>query len=100
MKIRSFIDVKTLLFDNISIKQTIFKNTFWIGLGEGISKLLKLILLIYVAKILGAAEYGKFCFAFAFVGLFTILTELGVYQIMVREFARDKKKGRDFFLAP
>jgi len=25
---------------------------------------------------------------------------LGVYQIMVREFARDKKKGRDFFLAP
>ena len=96
MKIKSFVGVKTFLFNNTSIKQTIFKNTFWMGLGDGINKLLKLILLIYVAKILGATEYGKLCFAFAFVGLFTTLTVLGIPEIMVREFARDKKKEKDF----
>jgi len=96
MKIKNFIDVRAFLFNNTGIKQTIFKNTFWMGLGDGINKLLKLILLIYVAKTLGATEYGKFSFAFAFVGLFTALTVLGVPEIMVREFARDKKKEKDF----
>jgi len=93
---KNFNSVRTLLFNNTSIKQTIFKNTFWMGLAEGITKLLKLVLLIYVAKILGAVGYGKFSFAFAFVGLFTVLTELGVPNIMVREFAREEQKEKDF----
>ncbi len=96
MRINYLNDIKTFLFNNLNTKQTIFKNTFWMGLAEGISKLLKLILLIYVAKILGATEYGKFSFAFAFVGLFTVLTVLGVPKIMVREFARDKEKEKEF----
>ena len=77
MKIRNFADVKTLLFDNQTVKQTIFKNTFWLATAIGASKFLKFILFIYVARILGATEYGKFTFALAFVGLFVIFSDLG-----------------------
>jgi len=96
MKFANFTGVKSLLFENKTIKQTIFKNTFWLGLAEGVTKILNLILFIYAARILGATEYGKLTFAFAFVGLFTVLTEFGVPNIMVREFAKEKRREQDF----
>lgn len=96
MQIRNFADIKGLLLDNKTIKQTIFKNTFWLAMAEGIGKLLKLALLIYVARILGATEYGKFSFAFAFIGLFAILSTFGLPRIIIRELSQEKEREKDF----
>lgn len=96
MKIENFNDVKSLFFDNLSTRQTIFKNTFWLGIADGVSKLLKLFLLIYVARVLGATEYGKFSFALAFVGLFLAFASLGLPRIIVRELSQGKEKEQDF----
>ena len=93
--INSF-DIKSLLFDNQTVKQTIFKNTFWLAVAEGIEKLLKLLLIIFVARILGAAEYGKFTFALAFVFLFVIFSDFGLSQIVTREFSRNEEKEREY----
>jgi O-antigen/teichoic acid export membrane protein len=89
-------NIRSLLLDNKTVKQTIFKNTFWLGLAEVIIKFLGLILLIYAARILGATEYGKFTFALAFVTLFAIFSDFGLPQIIVREFAKDKDKEKEF----
>jgi len=97
MNIRNFTDIKALLFDNLTTKQTIFKNTFWLSTGTAVSKLLKLVLLIYAARILGATEYGKFTFALAFISLFVIFHEFGLPLIVTREFSRDKEKEKEFF---
>ena len=96
MKIRNFADVKNILFNNLTVKQTIFKNTFWLGVTQGADKFLRLILLIYVARILGATEYGKFTFSLAFVALFTVLFTLGTGAIVIREFAKDKSREKEF----
>lgn len=96
MTIRNFNGIKTLLFDNLSTKQTIFKNTFWLATASVINKFLKFVLFVYVARILGATEYGKFTFALAFIGLFTIFADIGLSQIITREFAREKEKEREF----
>lgn len=96
MEIRNFNNVKSIFFDNLTIRQTIFKNTFWLAMAEGISKLLKLFLLIYIARILGATEYGKFSFALSFVGLFVIFFNLGLPRIVVRELSQGKEKEKDF----
>lgn len=96
MKIRNFADIEALLLDNKTIKRTIFKNTFWIGLAVGVSKFLKLALIIYVARILGATEYGKFSFALAFISLFVVFHNLGLFDIVTREFAREKEKEKEF----
>ena len=95
MKIRNFNDAKSLLFDNLTVKQTIFKNTFWLAVATGISRLLTLILLIFVARIFGATEYGKFTFAIAFVYLLSIFSDLGVSSIATREFSRDREREKE-----
>ena len=60
-------NIRELFLENIGIRQTIFKNTFWLTAAEVVIGFLRLGLLIYVARILGATEYGKFTFAFSFV---------------------------------
>lgn len=94
--LKNFTDIRKLLFNNIGVRQTIFKNTFWLALAEGVSRFLKLILIIYVARILGATEYGKFNFALAFVGLFAIFSDLGISQILTREIAKENQKEKEF----
>ena len=79
--------LKRLLFENLGLKQTVLKNTFWLILAEGISLFFKLILIIYVARIFGVADYGKFIFALAFVAFFTIFSDAGLPPIIIRELA-------------
>jgi O-antigen/teichoic acid export membrane protein len=84
-----------VFFSGGGTKQKIFNNFFWLGFSEFVSRLLKLVLIIYVARILGATEYGKFTFAMAFAGIFFIFSDMGLSQIATREFAADPKKQKD-----
>jgi O-antigen/teichoic acid export membrane protein len=88
--------IKSLLFDNKTIKQTIFKNTFWLTFGTIVAKLLKVFLVIYIARILGANNYGSFTFALAFVSLFGVFLDLGTSSITIRDLSQDKKKEKEF----
>ena len=97
MRIKYFNDIKTLLFNNLNTRQTIFKNTFWLGVSTVINKLLALALIIYAARILGAEGYGKFTFALAFVSLLMIFSDFGLSPIITREFAREKEKKEEFY---
>ena len=90
MKLYSF------LLENKTLKQTIFKNTFWLSFSEIIARFLKFILLIYVARILGATEYGRFSFALDLVAILIIFADLGTGTIITRELAKDLKKEKDY----
>lgn len=89
-------NLKSLLLENLSTKQMIAKNTFWLAVAEGVSQTFKFILIIYVARILGATEYGKLTFASAFVSLFVILSDFGLSLITTRELSQEKKKEEEF----
>lgn len=88
--------IKSLLFDHKSVKQTIFKNTFWLTISEGVSRVATLILFVYIARILGATEYGKFSYAIAIVGLFSILPGFISPEIITRELSQDKEKEKEY----
>ena len=90
------LNIKTFLLENIGIKQTILKNTFWLVTAEAAAGLMRLVLLIYMARILGATEYGKFTFAFSFVSVLVIFSDLGIINIVTREFSRNKEKEKEF----
>ncbi len=96
MTIRNFSDIKSLLLSNIGVKQTIVKNTFWLAIAEGFTRFLKLFLIIYVARILGATEYGKFTFALAFISLFIVFSHLGISAIATRELSREKGGEKEY----
>jgi len=98
MQVKNFTDIKSFFFDNKTVKQTIFKNTFWLSIGMSVERLLGFILLVYVARILGAAEYGKFSFALAFVSLFVIFQDFGLPTLVTREYARNEgEKDKEEF---
>src|SRR5439155_13501389 len=68
----------SLLFTNSTPGQVLLKNGFWLAAADGISRLTKFLVALYVIRTLGAVEFGKFAFAFAFVSLFSALFDFGM----------------------
>lgn len=85
--------VKSFLFKNTSIRQTIAKNTFWLTVSQVGGRLLRAVIIIYAARVLGAAEYGIFSYALTLAALLTIFTDFGVSSIVSREVAKSKGTG-------
>src|SRR3989344_2847945 len=80
--------IKDFLFQNASTRQTIAKNTFWLAVSNIGGRLLRAAIIIYAARILGAAEWGIFSYAISLVTLLTVFTDLGVSPVLVREAAK------------
>jgi len=89
-------NIKRLFFRNLGARQTVLKNTFWLAFAEGISRLLELILIVYIIRILGVVEYGKFSFALAFVSIFVAFSDFGLSDIVTREISGDKEVEKDY----
>lgn len=85
-----------IFFENRGVKQTIFKNTIWLALGEGISRIFSILLLVYAARALGPQEFGVFGFAFAIVTMLAILSDFGISDIATRELARDRNIEQEY----
>ena len=74
----------------------IAKNSAFIFLGDAIGAILQLILVVYLIRCLGDVTFGKYAFAFAFTSLFTILSDLGLSVLSIREIARDTSKAGEY----
>lgn len=86
--------IKNFLFKNQTTKQTIVKNFFWVSLGVSLSKILKSIVIIYAARILGVEGYGIFTYALSFVAVFNIFSDLGLSNLLTRDLIkRDDKEN-------
>jgi O-antigen/teichoic acid export membrane protein len=74
----------------MDLVQRIAKNTLSLLFASAISLVLGLFYSIYTARYLGPERYGTISFAIAFIGLFSILMDIGIQQLALREIARDK----------
>ena len=77
----------------MSTVRRIAKNTLVWFFGDIVGKILSLAFVIYAARYLHAEGYGILSFALAFTGMFGILSDIGFYELIVREVARDKQKA-------
>jgi len=77
--------IKAFLFEHRTTRQVVAKNTLWLFAGEGFSRLIKIIIVIYAARILGAEGWGVFSYAITIAGLFTIFSDIGLNAILTRE---------------
>ena len=64
--------------------------------SQVISKVIQLIIFVYLARILGKSDFGIFSFGLAFAFLFVILADFGLSTLMVREMSRDKKSASKY----
>jgi len=77
----------------LSTVQRVAKNTGIIISGELIFRLVSLVVIIYLARYLGTAGFGKYNFVFAYLAFFNIITDLGLQTILVREMAREPTRA-------
>lgn len=76
--------------------QRILKNTFSLLFSGIIAKLLGFVAIVYLARVLEPAGFGKINFAMAIVVYFTLIANLGLPLLGTREIAREKEKIKDY----
>ena len=89
-------NVKSLLLENRHLKQTVFKNTFWLTVSNIATRFIKAVLIIYAARALGVAGYGVFSYAVTLSGFLAIFSDLGLGPILTREGAKHPDKIKVF----
>lgn len=67
----------------------IAENTSFLLIGKIIAKAISFYTVILVARYLGDVGYGRYNFAFAFISFFSILSELGILRILLREISKN-----------
>ncbi len=90
--------IKKFLFSNTDTRQTFAKNTFWLSLSEIIGRLLRMILIIYAARILGTEGWGIFSYALSLGSLIMIFSDIGLNNLITREITQ-KKEGYENFIS-
>lgn len=71
----------------------IVTNLFSLSAGEAISKALMFFIFIYLARVLGPENFGKFGFVISFIGVFYMTTQLGLDTFGAREIAKNQSKA-------
>lgn len=84
--------IKSFLFENKDIKQTIAKNSLWLVLSESSGRLFKMALIIYAARILGTSGWGVFSYALSVSSILMIFSDTGLNNFITREIIQKKEK--------
>ena len=66
----------------------IITNSGWLFTDKILRQGLNFLLTAYIARYLGAAVFGEWNYAIAFVALFSFFSSLGLYNILLRDFVR------------
>lgn len=80
----------------MSSVQRVAKNVFSLFTGHLISQLLGFCVIVYVARKLGANQFGVLVFTAAFVSYFKLLTDWGVTTLAIRDIAREKRLTQEY----
>jgi O-antigen/teichoic acid export membrane protein len=89
-----FQKIKDFLFKNTSTKQTVAKNTVWLSISNFGGRLIKAVIIIYAARVLGTDGYGVFSYAITLAGFLTLFMDPGINGILMRNGARASVEER------
>ncbi len=91
--------IKAFLLENQTASQTVAKNALWLGASNLASRFLRALIVIYAARVLGAADWGVFSYAITLIAFLTIFADFGINSLLTREAARREPAFRDRFMA-
>lgn len=91
--------IRSLLFENLSARQTFTKNVFWLSVANIANRSIRAILIIYAARALGVAGYGTFSYAVGLAAFFSIFSDMGVSAMITKEAARDHSSIKKYLSA-
>jgi len=80
----------------LNTAQRIVKNMMSLLISGAIAQSFTFVSIIYLARILGPADFGKINFAIAIVVYFTLIGNMGLPLLGTREIAREKDKIKEY----
>jgi len=72
--------------------KTITKNTTYLMFAYIVQKILTFLYFIFVARMIGDVNLGKYVFALSFAIIFSVFIDLGLNQVLIKEVAKCKEK--------
>jgi len=81
--------LKHFLLENQTARQTVMKNTFWLSVSQFFGRLLRSVIVIYAARVLGATSWGAFSYALGLAAFLTIFSDIGITGLITRESSRE-----------
>lgn len=88
--------LKLFLLENQTARQTIMKNTFWLSVSQFFGRLLRSVIVIYAARVLGATSWGAFSYALGLAAFLTIFSDIGITGLITREGSREPELRHKF----
>ncbi len=89
--------LKQFFFGEQSLRQTLAKNSFWLTVSNVGGSLVKAAVVIYVARFLGASEYGLFSYAISVAAIFTAISDLGLNYLITLNMVRRDEGHKAYF---
>src|SRR3989344_3310457 len=90
-------ELRTFLLTNRGTKQTLTKNTFWLSFGEIAGRILRLFIVVYAARVLGAAGWGAFSYLTSLAAVLTVFSDVGLSSVVIREASKRPKLKDKYF---
>lgn len=90
-------ELKTFLLTNRGTKQTLTKNTFWLSFGEIAGRILRLFIVVYAARVLGAAGWGAFSYLTSLAAVLTVFSDVGLSSVVIREVTKRPELKEKYF---
>lgn len=81
--------LKRFLLENQTARQTVMKNSFWLSVSQFFGRLLRSLIVIYAARVLGATSWGAFSYALGLAAFLTIFSDIGITGLITREASRE-----------
>jgi O-antigen/teichoic acid export membrane protein len=77
----------------MNLVRKVFQNTLWLSAAQLGSRGFGFLIVMVLTRYLGAEEFGRYSFIYAFCGFFGILTDIGIDMIILREASRDLRRA-------
>src|SRR5215831_9969534 len=78
------------------ISRRVLNNSLFRAAGYAIGAAVFFVTIVLIARYLGAEGFGHFSFIIALVGIFQLVADMGVRNILVRDIALDKANFRKY----
>lgn len=80
------------LLRNVTTRQTIAKNAFWLFGAQTVNRALRFLLVFVAARTLGPGGYGSFSYALSAATVVFLIADWGIGTLVMREYSREEHR--------
>lgn len=81
----------------MNVAQRVAKNTIFIAVSQTLIKVINFIFIVFLARLIGAQDFGKYSFVMVLFGMLSLLANFGFDTLIVRDIARNRSLSSAYF---